>query len=197
LSGAVQLIRDEIVREQQTAAHHRERFETEVGKIREMVSCNPNRALPGRAECVRTVSDSLGAVLPGKALYAVAFVVHGLTEIVQRYGPTAVDDLFLLLIRERLQPVASANTAYRWTNSSLVGLFQAGADRESLKSEIAALNRKPLVYRVELGNRTAVVKVGLSHLVADVTAFGTDALVTEIDRFTGFQSDEGKRAEPK
>jgi len=197
LASAVQLIRDEIVREQQTAAHHRERFETEVGKIREMFSCNPNRALPGRAECVRTVSDSLRAVLPGRALYAVAFSIHGLTELVQRYGPAAVDDLFLLLIRERLQPAASAVTAYRWTGSSLVGLFQAGADTESLKSEIAALNRKPLVYRVELGNRTAVVKVGLSHMVVDVTAAGTDALVTDIDRFTGFQDIEGKSAEAK
>jgi len=185
LSEAIQLIRKESVREHQVAARERESFETEVTRIQGLFAGNPNRRLPGRQEGIRAISDSLSSLSPGRVLCVIAFVFDQLKAVVQRYGPEGVDDLFLLLIRERLQPVAPSNTAYRWTPSSLVGVFQCEPDIARLKSEMAALNRAPLVCRIALGGRTAVLKMGISHLIVEGAAGGGDTLVSELDRFTG------------
>jgi GGDEF domain-containing protein len=184
LSDAVQFIRNESFRECQESARERENFESEAARIREMVAGNPNRRLPGRNEAVREVQDLRSTDMPGKATFVIVFVFEQLKAIVHRYGPEAVDDLFLLLIRERLQPIAPENTAYRWSASSLVAILQRAPDVSRLKAEMAAANREPLVHRIALGSRTATLKVGLSHLVLPANDASPDFLVGEIDRFT-------------
>jgi GGDEF domain-containing protein len=189
LAEAVDFIRHESVREFQAAAQERESFETEAVRIRERLSGNPNRQLPGRSEGIRAIHDFVSgpsaSVAQGQATFIIVIVFDQLKAIVQRYGPEAVDDLFLLLIRERLQPVAPASSAYRWTTAAMVAVFQREPDLFSLNSAMGAVNREPLVYQIALGSRKATLKVGLSHLVLQTTGKSPDALIAEIDRFTG------------
>jgi len=125
------------------------------------------------------------SVLPDQAIYVVAFAFNNLNALVQRYGPDAIEDLIFRLIRERIQPLARANSAYRWTPQSLVGVFQRSRDLTALRSEASALNRSPLVHRISLGNRIAVLTLSPSHLVAEGQTGLAEALIEEVDRFTG------------
>jgi hypothetical protein len=184
LADTVNMIRDEIVRENDAAAQDRAVFEEETIKAREFLAENPNRQLPGRPEGVRDIGEALKCIHPEKALYVVAFLFKQLKAISLRYGSEAASELVFRIIRERIQPIAPGNTAYRWTPQSLVGIFQGTTDFPRLKGEMAALNRPPLVHRITLGNRTAVVKVGLPHMLAIGAPGSADVLIEEVDRFT-------------
>jgi hypothetical protein len=134
---------------------------------------------------VRNISEGLQSVPPDQALYVVAFALENLNAIVHRYGPDAVEDVIFRLIRERIQPLAPANSAYRWTPQSLVGVFQRVRDLKRLRSESNVLNRSPLVHRIALGNRIAVLTLSPSHLIAEGQTGLPEALIEEVDRFTG------------
>jgi hypothetical protein len=184
LRDVVQFIGEESSREQRALLGEKAGLETHVVHFRELLAGNPNRKLKGRGEGIRAISDSLAAPAPGKTVCVMAYVFDRLTAIVNRYGPDAVDDLFLQLIRERLQPVAPANTAFRWSPSGIVGIARMAPDLDGLKAEMARLNRAPLVCQIALGGRTAVLKVGLSHLVMEAREPSLDQMIGEIDRFT-------------
>ncbi len=209
LREAVQLIGEESSKERQSSAREREGIETQVVRFRELLAGNPNRRLQNREEGIRAISDSVATQMPGRRIWALVFVFDQLKAITQRYGPEAVDDLFLQLIRERLQPLAPSNTAFRWTESAIVAIAQLERDPEEIRSGMAGLNRTPLVCRVSLGNRTAVLRVGLSHMAVHFTgspgkephsvATGLQTLsadsclnrfIAEIDGFTGFTESE-------
>lgn len=185
LRDVVQLIGEEASKEQLSAAREREGLETQVVRFRERLARNPNRQLQGREGALRAISDTLAAHPAANSVWLICFVFDQLKAIVQRYGPEAADDLFLQLIRERLQPVAPSCTAFRWSPSALVGVATIETDGADLKSQMAHLNQTPLVCRIALGGRTAVLKVGFSHLVLEVKDLLTDQLVNEVDGFTG------------
>ena len=185
LSDTIRLIDEESVRGQAETDRELADFKTEVTSARDLVSNNPNQRLPGRTEGVRNIMQGLQSVHPEHALYIVAFAFDRLDAIVQRYGPDAAEDLMFRLIRERVQPLAPANSAFRWTSRSLVGVFQRPRDFAGLRAEAMELNRQPLVHRVLLGNRTAVLNVSPSHMVAEGAQDSPDALLEEVDRFTG------------
>jgi hypothetical protein len=94
------------------------------------------------------------------------------------------------LIRERVQPLVCAGDTYRWTPSSLVAVFQREVPLDELRREVATLNRTPVVHRVSLGNRTAVLTMAPSHLVAEGAPGSAEKLIQQVDRFTGFTSEE-------
>ncbi len=187
LRDIVRLIGEETSKEQQAAMREREGLETQVVRFRERLAGNPNRRMQGREEAIRAIADSLAANEAGRQVWVISFVIDQLKAIVQRYGTEAVDDLLLQLIRERLQPVAPSCTAFRWSPSALVGVALLETDAADLNSKMARLNQTPLVGRIALGSRTAVLKVGLSHLVLEVKGSLTDRSLNEIDRFTGFE----------
>jgi hypothetical protein len=127
-------------------------------------------------------------VKPDEALYVIAFLFNSVKAVIQRFGPDVADELIARIVKERVQPFAPDNAAFRWTPSSLVGVFQCPPDLSGLKSKMAALNHDPLVHRVDLGNRVAVLKLGISHLVAEGSPGGGNQLIAEVDRFTGAAS---------
>jgi hypothetical protein len=184
LAETVRFVKEEAVREQETSSAEVAGFEKEVGKARELAG-RSRGTFAGRPEGIRDISVRLKSIPADQALYLVAFHFDRLQAVVQRYGPEVADELMLLLIKERLQPVAASNATYRWTASSLVGLFHRPRDLDGLRTEMARLNRAPLVYRLPLGNRTAVLTVSPSHLVAEGRGEQTELLIEEVDRFTG------------
>jgi len=192
LADAMKLIREEAVREQATAEREFAGLEAQVVRIREQLAANPVRRLPGRAEAIRALVDRAPLRIPGAALYAIALSIDQIKALVQRYGGEPVDELFFQLIRERVQPLAPACASWRWSQGCIVSVFEHAGDREHLQSDLAELCRGPLVYRMMLGDRTAVLKVAVSHLltVAPCPATG-DSLqpfVSQIDKFAGAEA---------
>jgi len=185
LAETIRLANDESARLQTESARDLATFQTDIAEARQLVAQNPNQKLRGRPEGVRNISEGLKSVLPDNAMYVVAFAFNNLNALVQRYGPDAIEDLIFRLIRERIQPLARANSAFRWTPQSLVGVFQRPRDLAQLRSEASVLNRSPLVHRASLGNRIAVLTLSPSHLVAEGQDGLAEALIEEVDRFTG------------
>jgi hypothetical protein len=184
LTDTIRFVQEESVREQQTAAKEFAAFEVDVEKARTFLGSN-FKGLPGRPEGVRAISEEIKAVAASQALYVVAFLFDRLEAIVQRYGPEVADELMYRLIKERLQPVAPVNKAFRWTSSSVIGVFPRNRDLSTLRAQLIALNRTPLVHRVALGSRVAVLTVSPSYLVAEAVSDSPNSLIEEVDRFTG------------
>ncbi|MCW5980520.1 MAG: hypothetical protein KIT09_20745 [Bryobacteraceae bacterium] len=177
-------VQEEAVRERKVASEELAGLENDVQNARKFLG-EAFRGLPGRPEGVRDITDGAAAP-PGQSLYLAAFRFDRLDAIVQRYGAEAADELMFQLIRERLHAISASARAYRWSSSSLVGAFHRSAqDVEALRGEIAALNRAPLVRRVALGHRMAVLTAWPSHLVAEATADAPASVIEELDRFTG------------
>ena len=189
LSDAVHMVQEEEKKERETAARDLQNFGTEVAKARELVHGSTVCGLPGRPEGVDAIRDAMeggpaGYGDPDEGVLVVAFVFSQLQGIVQRYGPDVVESLFFQLIRERIQPIAPSTIAFRWTPFSLVSLARAGTSVEQVKTAIAAANRAPLVHKVSLGNRTAVLKVGLAHLLLEGSQRTPASVIEELDGFT-------------
>ena len=184
LADTVKFVQQESAREQVTASKEFEAFETDVRKARSSLG-NTFRGLPTRPEGLRAVSDDTKSIPANQALYLVAFLFDRLESIVQRYGAAVADELMFRLIKERLQPLSPASKVFRWTPSSIVGVFYRIRDVFSLRSQLAELNRTPLVHRVTLGNRVAVLTVSPSYLVTEGISDVPEPLIEEVDRFTG------------
>jgi len=183
LSSTVQFIKAESAQARETAALELGKFETEVTSAREFLG-SARLELAGRPDAVCEISDSLKNLEPGEALYLVAYLCDRLHAIVQRYGPGVADELISRLIRERLKPVMPGNTIYRWTSASLVAVFRRPRDADKLRSEVAELNRTPLVHKMALSGRTAVLTISPSHLVVEGLSDHPDLLIEQIDKFT-------------
>jgi hypothetical protein len=185
LVETIQWAREEACRQRAESARELAAFRTEIMEARQLCAQNPHQRLPGRLEAVRNISEGLQSVPPDHALYVIAFAFDQLHAVTQRYGPEAAEDVIFRLIRERVQPLAPANSAYRWTPQSLVAVFERPSDLKQLQSEAAALNRSPMVQRISSGNRTALVTLSPSYLVAEGRTGLHDVLIAEVDRVTG------------
>ena len=183
LAETVQFIKVESVEARATAAQELGRLETEVTSARDFLGGN-RLELAGRPEGVSEISNSLKNLVSGEAVYSIAYLCDRLSAVTQRYGPGVADELISRLIKERIKPMMSGNTVYRWTASSIVAVFSRPRDAEKLRAQIADLNRTPLVHKMALSGRTAVLTISPSHLVAE-SVFGSAAtLVEQIDKFT-------------
>jgi hypothetical protein len=134
---------------------------------------------------VTRISDSLKGVITGEALYVVAYLCDRLNAITQRYGPGVTDELISLLVEQRLKPVMPENAMYQWTSSSLVAVFTRPRDEDKLRKEVVNLNRTPLVHKLALGGRTAVLTLAPSHLVLEGISGSPSRLIEQVDKFTG------------
>jgi hypothetical protein len=155
-----------------------------VSKAREFIG-STRVELAGRAEAIARIAECSQNLLPGEAVYVVAYLFERQHAVTQRYGPAVAEELIFRLIKERLQPVASASTMYRWSPSSLMGVFRRRRDLEALQLEVINLNRTPVVHRIALGNRTAVLTVAPSHLVAEAAPDSPALLIEQLDKFAG------------
>lgn len=183
LADTVKFVQAESAQARAAVSEELSQFETEVVKAREFLGSTRGE-LAGRPEGVRRISEGLMNLLPGQALYAVVYLFDRLTAVKQRYGLEVAEELIFRIIKERLQPVATANTTYRWNSLSIVGLFERTRDLGALRLQVANLNRIPVVHRIALGNRKAVLTVTPSHLVAEGHS-DPSLLVTQLDEFTG------------
>lgn len=185
LAETVRFIKQESAEAHSAATQELARFDAEVGRAREYLGSSRTE-LGGRPEGVNQILEWSKNVAPGDAVYVVAFLFERLQSVVQRYGPAVADELIYRLIKERVQPVAPAHTTYRWTSASLVAVVRRPRDLEALRTEVSELNEGPLVHRVALGSRMAVLTVTPSHLVAEGDP-DPAALIEQVDRFTGAQ----------
>lgn len=185
LADAMKLIREESVREQEHSEREMAGFESQVLRFREQLAANPARKLPGRAGAIEAMTDRLAVLPPDTTLYLAAFVFDDIKAIVQRYGPEPAEELFYQVIRERIQPISATNASWRWSAGCVVSTFEHTSSLPVLKSELSKLCLLPLVYRMKLGSRTAVLKVAVSHLLATVSPRSLQSLVSQIDRFSG------------
>ncbi len=184
LSETIRFVRNENLREQQAATSEKEHFEKDLAKAREFLVANRSGLLT-REEGIRAVSGMLSRVPAGCRVYAIAMAYERMPIVVQRYGPEVAEELVALLIRERLYVLAPGAIAYRWNVSNVVGFITQEQDLAALRKRAAELNQAQLVHRVWLGNRTAVLTMKPSYLVAEAGAL--ELLVEEVDRFSGFR----------
>jgi hypothetical protein len=191
LADAMKLIREESVQEQESSSQEIAGLESEVIRFRERLAADPSRRMPGRDGAVQGLADRLRNLAPGSSLYVAAFVFDDLKAIVQRYGSEPADELFFEVIRERVQPLSAVNTSWRWSQGCAVAFFEHSSALAVLQSQMAKLCARPLVYRMTLGNRTAILKVAVSHFLAVAAAESLPALISQIDRFSGSEARNG------
>ncbi len=184
LSETVRFVQEESAREQQHSAREVEGLKTDfelsltaLGKL--------HADLPGRQEGVATIQEMLGNLPPRHRLYLIGYRFDQLVAVAERYGPEAGDALVLRLFKERVQPVAPEGATFRWTPASLVTLFTRPRCPQELQEKMSELNQKPLLHRLELGNRAATLTLAAAHLVAESMPEDPENLLNEVDRFTG------------
>ncbi len=187
LSDTVRFVKAESVKSNETSTKEVARFEQEVNKAREFLG-DSRLELAGRHEGVNRITDSLTNLPPGESVYLVAFLLDRLQAFIQRYGPPVAEELVFRVIKERVQPIAASDTTFRWTSSSLVAVLKGQRDLAALQNQVNRLNSLPLVHRIALGNRTAVLTIKPSHLVAEGGPGSADALIDKVDQFTGIQA---------
>jgi hypothetical protein len=183
LAETVDFIRTEAAQARETATQELGKFETEVSTARGFFG-GTRLELAGRPEGVAEIADSMKHLEDGEALYLVAYLCDRLNAVTQRYGPDVAEELVCRLIKERLKPVIPGNTMFRWTASSLVAVFSRPRDAEKVRKEVADLNKTPLVHKIVLSGRTAVLTISPSHMVAEGSGSAPDLLVEQVDRFT-------------
>ena len=182
LADTVEFVKKEAAESKKLVTEELERLQTDVGKAREYIANNGSE-LPGRSEAIEAIGEALRGSVDGCSLYILAFVCARLAAITQRYGSEVTEELVFRVIRERLQPVARTAVVYRWTKSGLVAIFPRQCDLTAVTSEVAALDRGPVVHRVALGNRTAVLTMASSVLVLEGGARPQEELVERLDQF--------------
>jgi hypothetical protein len=190
LTDTVEFVKEESVRAHTAASQELEGFQANVSEAREFLG-NAACDFAGRPEAVARIVEELRNPAAAEALHMVAYSFDRLKAATKRYGPDVASELIFRLIRERVQPLVGAGDTYRWTASSLVAIFQRKVALDDLRKEVAALNRSPVVHRVSLGNRTAVLTIAPSHLVAEGSSGSAEKLIEQVDRFTGFALEEG------
>jgi hypothetical protein len=183
LADTVEFIKVESVQARESAAQEMQRFDRAVNSAREILG-STRLEFAGRPEGVSRISDSMKNLALGEAVYLVAYLCDRLHAVTQRYGPGVADELMSRLVKERVRPVMPGNTMYRWTPRSLVAVFSRPRDPEKVRNEVASLNRTPLVHRIALGGRTAVLTLSPSHLVVEGVSGPASFLVDQVDKFT-------------
>src|SRR5579884_3272008 len=166
LSETMQYVREESQIEKQAASKELDDLEREFGKAREFATAS-QASLPGRPEGVRHIARQLRGLNPDLALYLLAYRLDRLQALAQRYGASAGEELIFHVIHDRVYPLANGSVSFRWTPSSLVAVFERARNLAAVVAEAKALNRSPLQCRLSLGNRTAILTVQPSHLVAE------------------------------
>src|SRR5262245_47370592 len=66
-----------------------------------------------------------------------------------------------------MRPLAPAGAVFRWTSSSVVTAFDSFKELTDVLSAVTELNRTPLVHRISLGGRTAVLTISPSRFIAE------------------------------
>jgi hypothetical protein len=184
LSETVRFVKAEQAQSQDASAKDLARFEQEISKAREFLG-GARMEMGGRPEGVSRISGSLQSLAPGEGLFAVAFVLERLEAFLQRYGRPVAEELVFRVMKERVQPIAKGEAAFRWTSSSLVAIFSSKGNLNALRDQVMELNEAPLVHRIALGTRTAVLTIKPSHLVAQGNPEAPHLLIDQVDQFTG------------
>lgn len=192
LGEAMKLIADETRHEQEHSQRDLAAFESEVGKVRENLFANTVRRLPSRSAALLSLTEILASLESGASLCLVAQSFDNFRAVTQRYGPEPIDEIFFQTIRERIQPLSPISSSWQWSPSCIVSAFIKHCGITELQSEVAELSRNPLLHRMRLGSRTAVLKVGVSHLALIATRASAQqpgvidpAVIEQIDRFAG------------
>jgi hypothetical protein len=183
VTDTIRFVQQESVHARENAAEELNKIEEELGQARESLG-NTRVLLAGRPEGVKRIAEWSSDPVPGQGLYAVAYLLDRMQTISQRYGSPVAEELVFRVIKERVQPLVPASATYRWTPTSLVAVFRRPGDVASLRSEVANLNRTPVVHRIALGNRTAVLTVSPSHLEAEGSQGSAADLIAQLDEFT-------------
>ena len=187
LSDTMKFVEKEAAESRKVVTEELARLQADVGKAREYMG-NAGAVLAGRTEAIARIGETLQSLIDGQGLYALAYVCERLSGITQRYGSKVAEELVFRVIRERLEPVARAAFLYRWTSSGLVAVFTRQRDLVAVEREVADLNRGPVVHRVALGNRTAVLTMVPSRLVLEGCPGFPSRLVDQLDSFIGARS---------
>jgi len=192
LGEAMKLIEDETRHEEEHSQRDLAAFESEVVKVRENLFANTIRRLPGRSEALLSLTEILASLESGASLCLVAQAFDNFRAVSQRYGPEPIDEIFFQAIRERIQPLSPIGSSWQWSPSCIVSAFIKDWGVTELQSEVAEISRNPLLHRMRLGSRTAVLKVGMSHLAVIATTAAPQrrgvidpAVIEQIDRFAG------------
>jgi hypothetical protein len=185
LTATVDLIKKEAVQAQEAAVKEITQFSTELSKAREFIG-NARTKMPGRPEGVTLITDCLDK--RRDPAFLVAYLCDRLHAVSERYGPPVAEELLFRLINERVRPLTPDGAMFRWTSSSIVTAFSSFKDLPALRGEVTALNRTPLVHRISLGGRTAVLTISPSRFIAQGKPGEAADLIQQVDRFAQISS---------
>jgi hypothetical protein len=187
LADTVEFVKKEAAESRKLVTDELARLQTDLGKARENIG-KKGTELPDRADAVASLAEAVRNVPAGSGLFIVAYVCPRLPAITQRYGAQVTEEMVFRVIRERLQPVAGTGTVYRWTPSGQVAVFERQCELKVVAEEVTNLNRAPVVHKMAVGHRTAVLTIAPASLVLEAGVRPHDKLIDDVDQFIAAQS---------
>lgn len=188
LTATVEFIKREAAHAHEVAAQEIGQFSTQLSQAREFVG-NTQTKLPGRAEGIKLIAEFLGN--QGDATFLLGYRCDRLQAVAERYGPPIAEELVFHMIKERVRPITPQGAVFRWTSSSTVTVFRSATELTKLRSQVTELNRTPLMHRICLGGRTAVLTMDSSRLIAQGIPGEAGNLVKQTDRFAQIDPSSG------
>lgn len=180
LSKTLDFIRQEAVVAHEAGTKDIAEFSTQLGKARDFIG-NARIKMLGRSEGVTLITENLAK--EGEPIFVVGYLCDKLQSVALRYGAPIAEELVFHLINERIRPITPEGALFRWTSSSIVATFPSSGDLAKLRSQVTELNRTPLVHRILLGGRTAVLTMSPSQFIAQGKPGEADRIVEQVDRF--------------
>jgi hypothetical protein len=184
LQETIQMIRDEVqAQEAETAARVAE-FEAELVRARSHLPGAVGKTAGDRREACELIRRQLGGEARGN--FAATVVVFDRVAAARaRFGAAMTAEALGAFARARAADSAAGGMVYRWNEQALFWEAKQWRDPAELRSEMESVLGKAFDYKTVVGGRPAVLSLSGRWLCAFPEEGGAEALIEEIDRFTG------------
>lgn len=141
-------------------------------------------SLSERSEAVKDLAEASTAIPGGTPYYVAAFTADVANSLRSRHGSEVGDTLLEEVAQRALRPAIAESKIYRWTDSSLVAIWQTETPPHVVNSMITGTCKELFEYRAFVGTRVASFSVPLRSKVLPVEG-SSAALIEVLDRFAG------------
>lgn len=184
LQETIQMMHREVrAQEKETAARVNE-FEAELLRAQGILPAAGERTERGRRQACELIRKELGGEMQGE-FAATVIVFDRVAAARARFGPVLVSEAMSAFARAREADSAAGGVVYRWNEQALFWRAKERREPAELRAEMESVLGKPFDYRTVVGGRPAVLSLPGRWFCTFPDAGGAEALIEEIDSFTG------------
>lgn len=175
--------REARTQEEETAARVAE-FEAGLQRARTMLPAGDRSEEADRQRACRLIRAEVRGARQGE-FSAVVVVFDRMAAARARFGPQLVAEAMGAFARARAEDSAAGGLVYRWNEQALFWRARPGREPAELRAAMEEVLGRPFDYRTVVGGRPAVLALYGRWLCAFPVEGEAEALIEEIDRFTG------------